>query len=69
MASDLIELTKQKMGYTEVSPACENCKYHTEDDYPSGVSYDVCNYSNVQTFTVSRRGSCKFFKDKTDDNA
>lgn len=65
----LADLTKEKMGYVEVSPTCDKCKFHKEETDMSGGYYDVCTYSKIQHFSVKAKGCCNFFIDKNRQDA
>jgi hypothetical protein len=58
----LVELTKLKIGYTEIpAGTCSNCKY----TIGTGDWEYICTYSNLVRFTVLSRGRCDKFKSKS----
>lgn len=57
--TQLEDLIKVKLGYTEDVQTCENCIHSRFDDY-----HTYCQYSNVCTFRVKESASCGKFSKK-----
>lgn len=56
----LIEETKKAMGFKEVTPQCENCRFMIE----TGWNEYSCIYSNIVSFLVKDNSSCDKFDPK-----
>jgi len=58
--------TKTAMGFKEVAPTCQNCRFmHEEEDpYLDRSWFNVCKYSHLSHFRVNVNSTCNCFKKK-----
>jgi hypothetical protein len=63
--SDIVDVTKQVLEYSEERRNCEYCKFSKEENDMAGGWYTQCTYSNICHFSVAPHGTCKKFEQKT----
>jgi len=63
---DLLDRTKQAMGFKDIAGTCENCKhsYEEEDSYVDRMWYLICSFSNLCPFKTEKRSTCDKYEPK-----